>query len=99
MARESEPEAAFRVEGTCPKCGAEWIVDEVLVADRGHGDVPKQLSLMVRMKPWALLFKGTRYFPLDCRICAGCGSVELRVRKVSDLLGALRTRAATIRRR
>jgi hypothetical protein len=104
MARDnpSDPErrdSETRAQGPCPSCGAEWIPEEIAIADRGHGDVPKTLSLMLRMKPWAILFKGTRYFPLTCRVCAGCGHVELQARDIPALKEALRSRAQGMRRR
>jgi hypothetical protein len=64
--------------GVCSACGSSRIVPDLTIADHDHLG-KRELGIELPERPGALVFKGTRRFPLRAQVCGDCGHVELTV--------------------
>lgn len=64
----------------CLQCGSTDIVLNVRAVDHSHGGGIVDLMLQVYTHPTAMIFKGTRSFPMHANVCVACGFVMLNVR-------------------
>ncbi len=62
---------------TCPKCGSRDVIADAKAIDRGHSDIPRELSVATFRRPEAFLFKGQLSTTVSAWVCAACGYVEL----------------------
>lgn len=60
----------------CPKCGSAEVISDAKAVDRGHGDIPRELSVATFGRPEALLFKDKKQTTVSAWVCADCGFVE-----------------------
>ena len=66
------------LDNSCPKCGSTRIIPRARVVDRGHfNQEVRDLTLVVYVKPDALLFKQPHREALHARVCGDCGFTEL----------------------
>lgn len=64
------------MEKECIKCGSNKIIPNAKVLDRGHLNVPSDLTVSVDQNPNALIFKDRIYSGVFAKICGECGFLE-----------------------
>ena len=65
----------------CLQCGAEEVVRNLRVVDRGENNVRRDLTIEVESKPSALFFKGIKAAVIRANVCPKCGFVMMSVSK------------------
>lgn len=73
---------------TCPRCGAEAVIPDARLVDRGDSDARKNAEVGVMRAPEAVLFKDEVRVPLRAQICGECGFVELYAQNPAALWSA-----------
>lgn len=62
---------------TCPRCGAEAVIPDARLVDRGDADARKPAEVGVMRNPEATFLKGEQRAELRAQICGECGFTEL----------------------
>ena len=60
----------------CLKCGADAMIPDVRVVDRGQNNHRHESELGLQVRPEALLFKGEVRVGTWAQVCGDCGFVE-----------------------